>query len=161
MGTDIHLYAEVKLKNEWYCIRNYDEHLETSALTISTRAPLREGDLSGVWWNLSGRNYRLFAALAGVRGEGPKPKGLPHDVSAVVRMYHDEWGSEIHSASWATAEEFFSAYLAVAQVGTERMNKYLQLTLQQSRDIALQTFLLQQCSLPQGCEYRFVFWFDN
>ena len=33
------------------------------------------------------RNYTRFAALAGVRGDGPRPKGAPGDMSESGRLH--------------------------------------------------------------------------
>jgi len=54
----------------------------------------------------TGRNYSLFAALAGVRGAGPSPRGLPDDVSNIVKDASDTWDCDGHSHSWITVDEF-------------------------------------------------------
>lgn len=54
----------------------------------------------------TGRNYALFAALAGVRGKGPAPRDLPDDVSVVVKKASDMWGCDGHSHSWISLKEF-------------------------------------------------------
>lgn len=57
-----------------------------------------------VW--ATGRNYDLFAKMAGVRGRGPEPKGLPDDVSDIVNLAADQWGGDGHSHSFMSLEEF-------------------------------------------------------
>jgi hypothetical protein len=52
--------------------------------------PFVEQYHGGIVWGCLGwfylfRNYQLFAAMAGVRGEGPTPKGLPDGVSWQVK----------------------------------------------------------------------------
>ena len=102
------------------------------------------------WWSLGAgmvldRNYRTFANLAGVRGDGPPPKGLPDKISW---MAWDKGGGKesleggFHSHSWSTIEEWeeaidddapeYQAILAAAK------------TLQ-----------------SHGRETKIVFWFDN
>jgi hypothetical protein len=58
------------------------------------------------------RNYALFAKLAGVRGEGPDPRGLPDDISPLALMELGDNG-ELHSHSWATAREWVEACLSL------------------------------------------------
>lgn len=67
----------------------------------------------------SGRNYDLFAILANVRngfgfagiptGEGfvpiDMPRGLPEDVSAIVKAISDAWDCDGHSHSFLTLRE--------------------------------------------------------
>ena len=53
----------------------------------------------------TGRNYRLFAALAGVRGDGPEPKGVPDDASEIVKIALGD-KSDYHSQSYYSLEEF-------------------------------------------------------
>lgn len=62
MGCDIHLYIEYRKK--------------PAPNTIPE--PGRRWNSLGGRIN-PGRNYALFAALAGVRGDGPEPKGYPED----------------------------------------------------------------------------------
>lgn len=90
MGCDIHMVLE---KNDeefgWVGIsnfENYDGFHEDRPLVIS-------------------RNYRRFAALAGVRGDGPKPKGIPGDVSPLTQLGLKEWKYDAHSHSWLPLSE--------------------------------------------------------
>lgn len=94
MGCDIHMYMEWRYKGgEWQSVPE---------ITIE---PDEDGgrvrDLSA-----TGRNYELFADLAGVRGEGPDPKGLPEDVSPLIARSADEWDCDGHSHSYCSIEEF-------------------------------------------------------
>jgi len=97
------------------------------------------------WWGLGsnmnpGRNYGTFAKLAGIRGDGPEPKGLPDNMSWETKEVLEE--GDDHSHSWSTIEEWekaidddepeYQAILAAAK------------TLQ-----------------SHGRETRIVFWFDN
>ena len=122
MGCDIHLFAEARKKrtikelfkfwkkpkwrnidkwsrNEWF-----DKYPESEQEFIIAR---EDRFYSG------GRNYNLFCALCGVRNyhfDGDikcvsKPKGLPNDVSDIVKKQYDLWGSDGHSHSWNTLKE--------------------------------------------------------
>jgi len=66
------------------------------------------------WPLAQNRDYALFAKLAGVRGDGPDPRGLPSDASELARMELDD-NADLHSHSWATAREWIEACL-----GSER-----------------------------------------
>lgn len=60
-------------------------------------------------WAYDGRNYVLFGVLAGVRNEEvtpiAEPKGLPEDMSYVVREAADQWHGDGHSRSYLTLQE--------------------------------------------------------
>lgn len=122
MGCDIHLFAEVKKrksfkeklvfwkpkkwvsvdrysKNKWF--ENYPD--EEREFEIKREHRFYTG----------GRSYNLFAALAGVRSEHFNesivpvsiPKGLPPDVSNIVKSESDIYGSDGHSHSYNTLNE--------------------------------------------------------
>ena len=93
MGCDIHFYVEVKQDDGAWLPRNEDLY--------------------------DGRNYDLFAILAGVRngvgfagvktGDGfnviAEPRGLPDDVSNDILQESEDWGRDGHSHSWLTVAE--------------------------------------------------------
>lgn len=61
-----------------------------------------------------GRSYAFFSLLAGVRSNGDvepldDTRGLPHDVSDIVKAYSDYWKDDGHSHSWYAAKELFEA----------------------------------------------------
>jgi hypothetical protein len=155
MGADIHIYAEKKLKNgDWSTFSTFP--------TISLRAygvPVEEGKSDTAWSAVGNRDYGFFAALAGVRGHGPEPLGIPDDVSPLVLEEYEGWGEDAHSASWSSAEEFLAIYLehkfpeeAVQLVGGHTTKERL---------------IYQHFGMDVWDEYstidhyRFVFWFDN
>ena len=155
MGADIHIYAEKKLKNgDWSTFSTFP--------TISLRAygvPVEEGKSDTAWSMVGNRNYSFFAALAGVRGHGPEPLGIPDDVSPLVLEEYEGWGEDAHSASWCLAEEFLHIYLehkfpeeAVQLVGGHTTKERL----------LSQHFGMDVWSDEDSMDnYRFVFWFDN
>jgi hypothetical protein len=60
----------------------------------------------------TGRDYRLFAKMAGVRnreGSGIKPisepRGVPVDATFTTRFCYDKWGVDAHSASYLSSQE--------------------------------------------------------
>jgi hypothetical protein len=83
MGCDIHAYVEIKTKGKWH---------------YGGVAPI-------------GRRYGVFGAMTNgqVRGDdaglGFDPKGLPEDVSEVVKESSDRWDTDVHSHSYLTSAE--------------------------------------------------------
>ena len=55
---------------------------------------------------LGRRDYEFFARLAGVRGDGPAPNGVPPDVSALTQRCVSRWGGDGHSHVHMTLREF-------------------------------------------------------
>lgn len=128
MGCDIHLYVEKRVNGTWEPADDWKPYLEanptwTSYMTDEERADYT--DRLDINWDdafYSGRNYDLFAILAGVRngrgfagvqtGEGfnpiSPPRGLPADVTAPVKQRSEEWGVDGHSHSWLTLAELMA-----------------------------------------------------
>ena len=107
MGCDIHLYTERKLldDNRWICVDHfiYNPYYDGKNPDEKELSPVEIYD---------GRDYTMFTALAGVRNDNmtpiiSPPRGLPTDVSDVVRSLYDWWSDDAHSASWLTAKELF------------------------------------------------------
>lgn len=109
MGCDIHLYTERKREdpdgNEfWWCCDNFKPNVY--ALWDDNE------DKYTVNHIYEDRSYELFTALAGVRNSSDVdvidyPRGLPDDVSDIVKKESDYWGVDGHSHSWLTARELF------------------------------------------------------
>jgi hypothetical protein len=117
MGCDIHLYVEVKKKGKWepadewstYEKEYGDEDKDTNNDPV---IPYGKGFYNS-------RNYSLFGMLANVRngvgfagvdtGEAlvpiAEPRGLPDDVSSIIRENSDHWGGDGHSHSHLTVKE--------------------------------------------------------
>ena len=83
MGADIHTMLEKEINGEWVLV-----HVPH--------------------WNEAGerRNYDRFAKLAGVRGDGPSPKGAPSDISKGAQYRLGKYGSDAHSVSYDTLIRF-------------------------------------------------------
>ena len=91
-----------------------------------------------------GRYYDAFGRLAGVRRDGPAPKGLPPDASQEVAEAYAWWEGDAHSASWATLEEWEAA---AELTGPEWM-----------APVAYARAALEGGSYAEA---RIVYWFDN
>ena len=134
MGADIHMVLERQLPNgQW--------------ITTNTLSP--HESLKG--WSrpaCSARNYRLFAKLAGVRGDGPEPKGLPADISETAKYLADADGLDGHSHSWMMVEEALPLFVECAPDLTEFARGYP----------ADWFFGLDAKDVADS---RIVFWFDN
>lgn len=110
MGCDIHLFTEVKKTingtERWVNSDSWEINPYYRYGTDEDRKYERELDHKSIY---SGRNYELFGILADVRGVGnpviSEPKGLPEDVSDVVKNESDRWGSDGHSHSYLTLRE--------------------------------------------------------
>jgi hypothetical protein len=108
MGCDIHPILERKWTQpdgsvKWVGIHNFP---------LLKNAYAKEGDTGYCIPRAQCRNYDLFARLAGVRGDGPEPRGLPDDASELVRMEFPADHGDYHSHSWTTAREWVEACLA-------------------------------------------------
>lgn len=95
MGCDIHMHVEYKVgKDKWKAhpkhILDEDGYCETVSATS--------------------RNYELFALLAGVRAytqtDCLEPKGLPTNVSKIIKAASDTWDVDGHSHSYITLKQF-------------------------------------------------------
>jgi len=87
MGCDIHLVLEKKIGTAWVGVDLFNPF--RSWIDGSHQYPLTRN-----------RNYRRFAALAGVRGDGPSPRGLPDDLSALALDEVNSWDGDGHSHSY-------------------------------------------------------------
>jgi hypothetical protein len=112
MGADIHLVLEEFDTERKRWVGKHDfSYLQTcapSALSIYGRrdSPEERRMLSPLaQWRARTRNYRRFAKLAGVRGDGPNPKGLPADASDLTLLVLSESNDDLHSHTWYSLRE--------------------------------------------------------
>lgn len=141
MGCDIHMVLEVKdaeRPGHWVGIDAFKGH---------------ESRLDKGWCSpaATSRNYERFSALAGVRGEGQKARGLPADISETAAYLVRDWGVDGHSHSWLPLVEAAEIFLATEWPSRPEPNSYASKA---------------PCSYYFGAEgelenYRLVFWFDN
>lgn len=140
MGCDIHIVLEKKSGCRWIGVDTFAGH-ESS---------------HGKGWNspaARSRNYGRFAALAGVRGEGPAPRGLPDFPSDTTALLLEEYGQDAHSVSWLPIDE-------AAQIFSQTQG------VLKDDDFALRYpesyfFGVDTSDHSSWGEYRIVFWFDN
>lgn len=130
MGCDIHAFIEVKTDGKWELYR---------ALSLQ-------------------RSYNLFTRMAGVRDRNANvmpialPRGLPDDVSRLVRLSREHWGSDGHSDSHLNGAE-------LDEIISELMKE--QFDFGQHGFGYLEGNGFSQ-DLPEWIEEtRCVFWFDN
>jgi hypothetical protein len=128
MGCDIHAATEKRIDNKWVMV----DRLHWSC-------------------NATQRNYRRFAALAGVRGDGPDPNGFPDDASESTKLYHHEWRGDAHSDSWLPSREAAEIWLETDY--EEALADYI-------KDYPESHYFDLEMSARPGT-YRVVFWFDN
>lgn len=109
MGSDIHLFSEKKKS-----INGEDKWVNADYWEINpyfeTDKDERELEIVSIY---DDRNYDLFNVLAEVRGNGPSispPRGLPDDVSSVVKKESDRWNGDGHSHSYFTLAELKEYY---------------------------------------------------
>jgi len=110
MGCDIHLFTErkmsINLEEKWVNIDNwklnpyYEENNEDREVLYSINPAY------------SSRDYNLFSMLADVRNRSEnkyisEPKGLPEDVSEVIKKVSESWGDDGHSHSFFTMGELY------------------------------------------------------
>lgn len=136
MGCDIHMVLEQKIgEGSWIGIHHFPYYRSSGGTHHFPDA--------------IGRNYRRFAAMAGVRGDGPEPRGLPEDVSVLSQARSDHYGSDGHSHSWLPVREAAAIFLA-SEYGEpdDYAKKY-------------PTAHFFGVEPEDADDYRIVFWFDN
>lgn len=129
MGCDIHLWMEIKKKYPnpaskpaWETLGNvFVNPYYRSEFGLPTLSPFDyERNAKFTSQPYSGRNYDLFAILANVRngvgfagvdmGDGfnpiDEPRGVPTNASDFYRKKVEDYGSDGHSHSWMTLEDF-------------------------------------------------------
>ena len=151
MSCDIHLVLEQKHKGKWIGLREVNHTFE-----------FRKNPESGEWkqhyvfCNARRRNYHLFASLAGVRGAGPAAKGIPEDASELSQMMFEHWGSDGHSHSYCTLNEYIAAL-----AGTEENPAEVFLGADHPAVKYPLLYYFGMYEPEDGEEFRVVFCFDN
>jgi hypothetical protein len=130
MGCDIHGAIEKRVGDRWVMVDRLSKH---------------EGAV---------RCYRRFAALAGVRGDGPIPNGLPDDISDSGALHFEELGVDAHSCGHAPLPEVARVFLSADDEHTDTHPDNFARLYPVSH-----YFGVDEEAYPG--EYRLVFWFDN
>lgn len=101
------------------------------------------------------RDYRLYEAMAGVRGEDENavvaPRDIPIDVSEPVKYWIKRAGEDGHTHSWLYPDEFHRA-IKKAEAQDGKVHKPW---------VALDKILLDLESIYGINHVRIVFFFDN
>ncbi len=139
MGCDIHLVLERKNGAKWVAVNTFNSH--ESAYGRGWSCPLARD-----------RNYERFAALAGVRGTGPEPRGLPADISETARLLADDWGGAGHSHSWLPIKDATKVFLDTEHRAPEPDS--IAAKYPSSHYFGVD-------DEESAGDYRLVFWFDN
>jgi len=141
MGCDIHLVLEQRDADlGWVGIDTFAGHESSYGRGYNSPAA-------------RSRNYKLFAALAGVRGDGPTPRGIPEDASTTTRLLVKELGSDGHSHSWLPLIDAAREW-NVERYTAEKLRDGYQEKFPES-------FWFGIDSEMDLSKYRVVFWFDN
>ena len=147
MGCDIHYVIERKLEDGvWIGIASTDYSLQCSETAL--------------------RNYEFFAALAGVRGNGPEPLGPPEDCSSLTRHCIECWNGDGHSYSFLPLEEFYTRFV---RTHDEHYNTLVRLKLTDCKSYESWQYNVVRQMTYGACDtfsdsmsdFRVVFWFDN
>jgi hypothetical protein len=164
MGCDIHMVLEKQVK-----VRGLFRWVGVNAFpyvsgTIYRSDGAGHHTASGhVHWDVRGRNYDLFAALAGVRGPGPAARGVPDDVSDLAYLEIGVWGEDGHSHSWGLMTEVLPLFILHGAFGDPGA-AVLQ-AMKGGTVHALNAYMENFWSLAHDDEslndYRLVYWFDN
>lgn len=136
MGCDIHLVVEKQVDGKWIAFNtmNFSYSINGKLHVPAARE----------------RNYKRFAAIAGVRGDGPKPKGLPEDISDTTKHLVDHWGPDGHSHTWLSLQEAVNIFEA-----TEKEETYW---LDTGHPAGFYFYVYED---GDPGEYRLIIWFDN
>lgn len=162
MGCDIHIMLERRIYDRWVTVSDFAAiHKRTMDSGLNDKDSARY-----LWWRVSNRNYELFTALAGVRGEkgeGPEPRGFPADAADWTRFCFEGWGEDAHSASWMALPEALPLFIRhnninMADVVADRLtNGKDKVLLEQAEHL----FNVEVEKVAHLEEFRIVFWFDN
>lgn len=144
MGCDIHIVLERRVDGAW---------LGLSAFHSVTTHKRRDDGLGFAFPVATSRNYHRFAALAGVRGDGPAPRGAPDDISGLARFEIGRWGDDGHSHSWLPLKDAARIFLETTNYdGSVNFESY------EAKYPECYFFGVEDDDLDA---YRLVFWFDN
>lgn len=95
-----------------------------SHLTIEVRGRWKHAPADWETWALDipeGRHYRLYEAMAGVRGEEKnavvKPRGIPTDADRGTKYWIQRSDGDGHTHSWLYPDEFRKAMVKANESG--------------------------------------------
>ena len=155
MGCDIHCYAERKNENGKFEVVSLPDE--------------------PFGW----RSYGMFDFLAGVRAYSAitpisEPRGIPNDVSPVVKTEYESWDADAHTPSWLSVKEL-AEFDYEQQTEDRRYMKQIgpnawdggqtcgpgEGSLMTYREFLGQKFFEDLQKLKDVGAERIIFWFDN
>lgn len=142
MGCDIHGVVERRVDNKW--------------ITVKILGALHRGKPHAYEFASDAgrsRNYRRFAALAGVRGSGPAPKGIPDDASETAKYLIERIGVDGHSHSWLSIREAIEIF--------DKTENWPEDAKPDVWPRAYPSDLFFGVDSTEIEDHRLVFWFDN
>jgi len=200
MGCDIHMFIEYKAGNNlpWQADPHHVPVWEDRCKDDST-VPQEEwcdhckddgekqvycdaGYLDYSQVRATGRDYALFGILAGVRGGGERePLGLPDNVSDMILAASTKYGSDGHSHSYMSLEEFKQAIYEEREYEDANPPSYDAFHMNAYNEYKdrprAYTTVINYCEklkdtmsfdkevfgqdIPSEVQIRLVFWFDN
>lgn len=145
MGCDIHAVVERKVGEKWIAVNVIQNHY--------TAGRDHDGETDGFSSPAAlDRNYARFAAMAGVRGSGPIPKGVPEDPSQTT-AHLIKSDIDGHSHSWLPLDE---AIKIMANTEQWRAHEDEKCWIRQ-----YPSHFFFNVEDDQLDDHRLVFWFDN
>ena len=184
MGCDIHVHVEYKkdlftgydaenkpqYESKWICGDYFHKN------------PYFGSDEYEKEWSLVGlcdsRNYAMFSVLANVRNYGEteyidEPRGLPEDVTEMVKEDAENWGIDGHSHSYLTLKELIDFQNKQTPLRHRGMispeNEVLLPMIEALKTRADELYFICRFSWDRNYDecyqkaenIRIVFWFDN
>jgi len=160
MGCDIHIVVEQHHPElGWVGLHACPYHTGT---IYGAKATTAQGSAS---WDLDGRNYTLFGALAGVRQDVPdypnaEPRGLPDDASPLAAMLSEAMDDDGHSHSWMMLTEAWPIFKRYQFNDIEARIKG-EVPEDECYSLSKHFGISFVGEMSDLDKFRIVFWFDN
>jgi hypothetical protein len=138
MGCDIHMVLEKRINGKWVTTQTFDAIESWNGFA----SPIARN-----------RNYERFARLAGVRGDGPEPRGIPDDLSETGRYHVDVWSGDGHSHSWLPLKDAVKVFAETEHKKHEPNST--------ATEYPTDYYFGVSDDDSEMDDYRVVFWFDN
>lgn len=164
MGCDIHMVVERRDPElGWVGLHDFPYGTVELFTEINGKSEFVAGRPH---WLPCSRNYELFAEIAGVRGDGPEPRGMPGDASDLARMEVRRWGDDGHSHTWLLMSEAVRPF-GVAMLGEQGWAKLVADKVSGEPDWDTTGKVLDRFGIGLSDDdetlddYRLIIWFDN
>ena len=176
MGCDIHVFIEFRHQNgHWQADKHHTLEIDDGWEHVNQVSA-------------TGRCYELFGHLASVRGPGSRePLGIPEDLSPILRKAVERMGSDGHSHSYLSLEDFekevkrcdwydfedmdsnafynYTEYSWNGEDGKPKMPQDYVAMINYCKKVKTEMELVDEIILGEGArsnaECRIVFFFDN